>query len=63
MLETYVETALEVNEEMYLCIAFSSFAATSARGVFQSNVPSYPTRLTPIGSVCHAQTGNPNGPV
>ncbi|KAH9982110.1 hypothetical protein BGW80DRAFT_1247083 [Lactifluus volemus] len=31
LLETYLETALEVDEEMYLCIVFSSFAATSAR--------------------------------
>ncbi|KAH9043868.1 hypothetical protein EDB85DRAFT_728235 [Lactarius pseudohatsudake] len=31
LLETYMETALEVDEEMHLCIVFSSFAAVSAR--------------------------------
>ncbi|KAI0307448.1 hypothetical protein B0F90DRAFT_1812932 [Multifurca ochricompacta] len=31
LLETYLETALEADEEMHLCIVFSSFAATSAR--------------------------------
>ncbi|KAH9177088.1 hypothetical protein EDB89DRAFT_1938043 [Lactarius sanguifluus] len=31
LLETYMETALEVDEEMHLCIIFSSFAAVSAR--------------------------------
>lgn len=36
LLEIYLETALEVDEEMHLCIVFSSFAATSARGLFQS---------------------------
>jgi hypothetical protein len=39
LLEIYLETALEVDEEMYLCIVLSSLAATSARGVFQSNFP------------------------
>jgi hypothetical protein len=37
LLEIYLETALEVDEEMHLCIVFSSFAAASARGAFQSN--------------------------
>jgi hypothetical protein len=37
LLEIYLETALEVNEEMHLCLVFSSFAAASARGMFQSN--------------------------
>ncbi|KAH9964596.1 hypothetical protein BC827DRAFT_1265857 [Russula dissimulans] len=31
LLETYLETALEMDEEMHLCVVFSSFAATSAR--------------------------------
>ncbi|KAI0063230.1 hypothetical protein BV25DRAFT_1899548 [Artomyces pyxidatus] len=31
LLETYFDTAFEVDEEMYLCIVFASFAATSAR--------------------------------
>ncbi|KAH9075682.1 hypothetical protein EDB83DRAFT_2218480 [Lactarius deliciosus] len=31
LLETYMETALEVDEEMHLCIVFSSFAGVSAR--------------------------------
>jgi len=31
LLSTYLETALEVDEEMHLCIVFSSFAAASAR--------------------------------
>ncbi|KAN0121444.1 hypothetical protein V8E52_003340 [Russula decolorans] len=31
LLEIYLETALEVDEEMYLCIVLSSLAATSAR--------------------------------
>ncbi|KAI9445576.1 hypothetical protein H4582DRAFT_2125818 [Lactarius indigo] len=31
LLEAYMETALEVDEEMHLCIVFSSFAAVSAR--------------------------------
>ncbi|KAI0248099.1 hypothetical protein BJV78DRAFT_1132012, partial [Lactifluus subvellereus] len=31
LLETYLETALEVDEEMHLCVVFSSFAAASAR--------------------------------
>ena len=61
LLDTYMETALEVDEEMHLCVVFSSFAATSARGVFQSNFPSYSAHLTPIGSVCNAQTGTPDG--
>jgi hypothetical protein len=39
LLEIYLETALEVDEEMYLCIVLSSLAAASARGVFQSNFP------------------------
>ncbi len=39
LLEVYLETALEVDEEMYLCIVFSSLAAVSARGMFQSNFP------------------------
>lgn len=66
LLEIYLETALEVNEEMHLCLVFSSFAAVSARGMFQSNC-SNPTssscsaHLTPIVSICHAQTGNSDG--
>jgi hypothetical protein len=39
LLEIYLETALEVDEEMYLCIVLSSLAGASARGVFQSNFP------------------------
>ena len=39
LLEIYLETALEVDEEMYLCIVLSSLAAASARGVFQSQLP------------------------
>ncbi|KAI0045733.1 hypothetical protein FA95DRAFT_1596662 [Auriscalpium vulgare] len=31
LLETYFQMAFEVDEEMYLCIVFASFAATSAR--------------------------------
>ncbi|KAF8480818.1 hypothetical protein DFH94DRAFT_691907 [Russula ochroleuca] len=31
LLEIYLETALEVDEEMHLCIVYSSFAAASAR--------------------------------
>ena len=34
LLGTYLETALEVDEEMHMCVVFSSFAAASARGVF-----------------------------
>ncbi len=39
LLEIYLETALEVDEEIHLCIVFSSLAAVSARGVFRSNLP------------------------
>ncbi len=56
-----METALEVDEEMHLCIVFSSFAAVSARGIFQSTFPTSSAHLTPIGSVCYAQTGTPDG--
>ena len=56
-----METALEVDEEMHLCIVFSSFASVSARGKFQSTVPTSFAHLTPIGSVCLAQTGTPDG--
>ncbi|KAI0271679.1 hypothetical protein BC834DRAFT_922404 [Gloeopeniophorella convolvens] len=49
LLESYFDTALEVDEEMYLCVVFSSFAATSARGV--SNFLGFCARLTPIGSM------------
>ena len=48
LLEIYLETALEVDEEMHLCIVLSSLAATSARGVFQSNFPELLTNLTPM---------------
>ncbi|KAH9005872.1 hypothetical protein EDB86DRAFT_2795550, partial [Lactarius hatsudake] len=51
LLETYMETALEVDEEMHLCIVFSSFAAVSARGIFQSTFPTSSAHLTPIGSL------------
>ena len=56
-----METALEVDEEMHLCIVFSSFASVSARGMFQSTFPTSSAHLTPIDSVCHAQTGTPDG--
>jgi hypothetical protein len=61
LLETYLETALEVDEEMHLCVVFSSFAATSARGVFQFNFSRFSAQLTPIGSVCFAQARTPHG--
>ncbi len=56
-----METALEVDEEMHLCIIFSSFAAISARGTVQFTFPTSSAHLTPIGSVCYAQIGTPDG--
>jgi hypothetical protein len=63
LLEIYLETALEVDEEMYLCIVLSSLAASSARGVFQSNFPELLLHQSDadIGSVCHAQTRTSDG--
>lgn len=49
LLGTYLETALEVDEEMHLCVVFSSFAAASARGVFQFN---FPELLRPFDADC-----------
>ena len=49
LLSTYLETALEVDEEMHLCIVFSSFAAASARGVFRFN---FPELLRPFDADC-----------